>query len=113
MIDAFSFGSITIEGTAYHSDLLLFPDGRVAGSWWRAAGHRLALADIASLVDAAPEVIVAGCGVSGMMKPDPGLAAVLAKQGIEFFAAPNADAAKIVNRHWGRRRTGACFHLTC
>ena len=113
MIDDTSFGSITISGKTYRSDLVLFPDGRVTDAWWRSAGHRLCLEDIEALVAAGPEVIVAGCGVSGMMKPEPGLANALAEKGIEFFAAPNAEAAKLFNRQCAHRKTGACFHLTC
>ena len=113
MIEAVSFGSITIDGKTYTSDILFFPDGRVADAWRRRAGHRLSMADIAPLVAAEPEVIVAGCGVSARMVPDSGMAGALARQGIEFFAAANGEAAEIFNRHCGRRKTGACFHLTC
>ncbi len=113
MIDAVSFGTITIDGAVYRSDLIRFPDGRISGPWRRSAGHRLSMKDIAALAAAAPEVIVAGCGMSGMMKPETGLAAALAEKGIEFFAAPNTEAAKIFNHHCRRRKTGACFHLTC
>jgi hypothetical protein len=113
MIEAVSFGSITIDGKTYTSDLLRFPDGRVADAWRRHAGHRLSMADIATLVAAGPEVIVAGCGVSGRMVPDADLAGALAELGIDFFAAANGEAAERFNRHCGRRKTGACFHLTC
>jgi len=113
MIDATSFGSITISGRTFKSDLVLFPDGRVADSWQRSSGHRLHMEDIETLVAAGPEVIVAGCGVFGRMKPQPGLAAALAEKGIEFHAASNAKAAKIYNEQAAKHKTGACFHLTC
>jgi hypothetical protein len=113
MIDAVSFGSITIEGNTYHSDLILFPDGRVTDHWRRQAGHRLTYEDIQPLVAAGPEVIVAGCGISGMMKPETALAEILAEKGIEFLAAPNAEAIRMFNRRSSGKKTGACFHLTC
>jgi hypothetical protein len=113
MIEAVSFGSITISGKTYRSDLVLFPDGRIQTSWWRSAGHRLSLADIEALAAASPEAIVAGCGVYGKMRPDPDLAAALSARGIAFFAAPNDEAAKIYNQNRAKRPTGGCFHLTC
>jgi hypothetical protein len=113
MIEKTSFGSITVEGATYTSDLLLFPDGRVADAWRRSSGHRLHMEDIEILVAAAPEVIVAGCGVFGRMKPEPGLAPALAEKGIEFHAASNAKAVKIYNEQAAKHKTGACFHLTC
>jgi hypothetical protein len=113
MIERVSFGSITIDGETYTSDLVRFPDGRVVEPWWRSAGHRLSLDDITELVAAAPEAIVAGCGVSGMMKPEPGLSAALAERGIAFYAAPNKEAAKLFNGLCEVKKTAACFHLTC
>jgi hypothetical protein len=113
MIEGISFGSITIDGTTYTSDLIRFPDGRVVEPWWRSTGHRLTLDDITDLVAAAPEVIVAGCGVSGMMKPEPGLSDALAERGIAFYAAPNKEAAERFNRLCGVKKAAACFHLTC
>jgi hypothetical protein len=35
MIESFSFGRAVIDGRVYHSDLILFPDGRIQSSWWR------------------------------------------------------------------------------
>ena len=113
MIDAVSFGSITIDGKTYTSDLILFPDGRVTDHWRRQAGHRLTFADIVPLVAAGPEWIVAGCGISGMMKPEAGLAETLSEKGIEFLAAPNAEAIRMFNRRGRGGKAGACFHLTC
>ena len=45
-----------IDGKTYHSDLIIFPDGRIQSSWWRKSGHRLSLEDIAHLVDASPYI---------------------------------------------------------
>jgi len=113
MIDSTTFGTICIDGKTYNSDVIIYPDGRVADSWWRASGHRLTLVDIQPLTASEPEVIVAGTGVNGRMIPDPAVAAALAEKGIEFLAAPNQEALKIYNRNAITRRTGGCFHLTC
>lgn len=113
MIEDCSFGTMVIDGYTYTSDLIVFPDGTVADSWWRQSGHRLSIGDIKPLVDTGPEVIVAGTGVSGMMRPDPGLKALLAKKGIAFLAAPNRRAMTLFNEKARRLKTGGCFHLTC
>ena len=42
MIDSYSFGEITVDGTGYRSDVILFPQ-RVVADWWRESGHRLVL----------------------------------------------------------------------
>jgi len=113
MINSTSFGTISIDGKTYHSDVIIYPDGRVADSWWRTSGHRLTFGDIQLLADSKPEVIVAGTGVNGRMIPDPNMASLLGEMGIEFMAAPNEEALKLYNQQVRVRKTGGCFHLTC
>lgn len=112
-IEAYSFGRIVIAGREYTSDVIIYPDGRVQGSWWRASGHRLSLADIGGLVGSRPDVIVAGTGSSGMMVPDKELADRLRERGIVLESMPTADAVERYNRVAVDRRAGACLHLTC
>lgn len=113
MIDEYSFGHITISGQQYTSDLIIFPDGKVLDSWWRQIGHRLTFKDIISLIETKPELIVAGTGASGLMKPDTDLTGLLARQGIEFIARPTGKAVDIYNRLVDQKKVGACLHLTC
>jgi hypothetical protein len=47
------------------------------------------------------------------MKPDPDLAELLRKKGIEFLAFPSKKAAGEYNRLSREKKAGACFHLTC
>ena len=113
MITSCSFGVIVIEGKQYTSDLIIYPDGHIEDSWYRRKGHGLSLDDISKLVESKPEVIIAGTGVSGLMKPEPGLDKLLLKKGIRFIAQPNQKAMKIYNELSSTKRVGACFHLTC
>ncbi len=69
--------------------------------------------DLRALIDSRPEVIVAGTGVSGGVKPDKNIESDLAKLGIEFIAAPNADIIKVFKALAPAKRVGAGFHLTC
>jgi hypothetical protein len=113
IIDNYAFGTIVIDGKTYTDDLIILPDAEILKPWWRKRGHRLTMDDLQALLDAAPEVIVAGTGVSGGVKPDKNLKSDLAKLAIEFIAARNEKAIKIFNDLIDSRRVGAGFHLTC
>jgi len=112
-IEGFAFGSITIDGKTYYSDLIIYPDGTIEDNWWRKSSHLLSKEDIASLIEKDPDVIIAGTGVNGFMRPERGLAEYLTSKGIEFIAAPNEKAIEIFNQFFNSKRVGACFHLTC
>ncbi|WP_054034301.1 Mth938-like domain-containing protein [Desulfatitalea tepidiphila] len=114
MIESCAFGTMTIGGQEYTSDLMIFPDGRVKDNWWRPFGHRLALEDMAPLIAVAPGVIVAGMGIYGRMHAVPDLEAMLAEKGIDLVTDRTEAAVRIFNDL--RRRRGdvaGCFHLTC
>jgi len=112
-IDTLAFGSIVIDGKKYTSDLIIYPDGRVKTSWRRKKGHRLSSDDISELIDSQPEVIVAGTGVYGLVKPEKDFQKMLHKKRIEFFPARNKKAMELFNELSSKKRIGACFHLTC
>jgi hypothetical protein len=112
-IDIIAFGSIVIDGKKYTSDLIIYPDGRVATSWRRKRGHRLSSHDINGLIASQPEVIIVGTGVYGLVKPEKDLLKTLQKNGIEFFPARNKKAMELFNELSSEKRIGACFHLTC
>ena len=113
MIDSVAFGQMVIDGRRYTSDLIIFPDGRVADGWRRRKGHRLDAADLTGLLASEPEVIVAGTGISGQMVPEPSLIDRMAVKQIRFIAEPNAAAVDVFNNLFAGRRVGGCFHLTC
>jgi hypothetical protein len=113
MIDAFAFGSMVIDGRSYHSDLIIFPDGRVQDSWRRIQGHVLSKQDIVTLIKSEPMVIIAGAGVNGRMRPEPGIESFLSKKNIQFIIAPNRQAVDWYNTEYTNQKVGACFHLTC
>jgi len=113
MIDDCTFGRIVVNGKEYTSDLIIYPDGHIEDHWWRKSGHRLSSGDIDKLIQSKPDVIVAGTGVSGLMKPEQTLEKLLHQQGIKFIAEPNKKAMKIFNKLLSKERVSACFHLTC
>jgi hypothetical protein len=113
VIDSSSFGRIVIDGRTYRSDVVVYPDGRIEDNWWRASGHRLTPGDIADLIAAAPDILIAGTGVYARMVPAPQLAPLLSARGIDFTALPTAAAVAAFNEQPVHLKVGACFHLTC
>ena len=113
MIDDYSFGRVVIDNKEYTSDIIIYPDGRVQDSWWRKSGHSLCIDDIVDLIDSEPQLIIAGTGSPGLMKPEKELERVLVQKGIEFRAVPSNEAMKIYNKLYSEKKVGACFHLTC
>jgi len=112
-IDSCSFGILVINGKKYTEDLIIFPDGEMLTPWWRKRGHQLIMDDLKDLIKTAPEIIVAGTGMSGGVKPDKNLETELAKLAIKFIRAPNEEAIRIFNALVSEKRVGAGFHLTC
>jgi hypothetical protein len=113
IIESYSFGTIIIAGVKYSKDVIIFPDDHIHHPWWRAQGHRLAINDLDDLLLAKPEVIVAGTGAMGLMRPTAELTDFLAQHDIELIAQPSSEAVETFNRLSGNRKLGGCFHLTC
>ena len=104
---------MVIDQRLYRSDLMIYPDGSVADTWRRAAGHRLQIQDIQDMVSAKPDIIVVGTGIYGLMRPNKNLVKTLADQGIELVAIRTKAAAQEYNRlKQSTKRVAACFHLT-
>ena len=114
MIESCAFGRMTIDGRTYSSDLLIFPNGRVADSWWRAEGHRFTQADLVNLIAAQPDILVAGTGIYGLAKIDSELRSCLTRDGIELVAVRTKKAVQAFNLALQQgRKVAGCFHLTC
>jgi hypothetical protein len=112
-IEKFSFGSITIDGQKYGTDVLLLPPGAVS-KWWRNEGHTLRITDLDEVLAYGPDVLVVGTGVSSMMRVPPGTVRELNSAGIRVEISATQEACACFNRllKRGERAAGA-FHLTC
>lgn len=111
-IEAYSFGSIIIEGRRYTSDVVVYPD-RVDDRWWRTEGHLLQLSDIQDVLATEPAALVVGTGFSARMRVVPEVASELERRGIELIVQPTDEAWKTYNELQASRRTVAALHLTC
>lgn len=112
MIGSYSFGRMEIEGQAYTSDLILFPD-KIKDSWWRETGHILSLKDIQEVFQEAPEVIVIGTGFYGIMKVEEEVKEAAQSKGITLIIEKTENAVQRYNEIASKKKTIGAFHLTC
>jgi hypothetical protein len=111
-ISHYSFGSITVDGKSYRSDVIIYP-GRVNGSWWRKEGHYLQPEDLEEVVAAKPAKVVIGTGASGVMQVPEKTIKWLEGKGIEVRVARTTEAVEIYNGLKDNATAVAALHLTC
>ena len=113
MIDHYSFGSITISGKQYTSDLKII-NGQVYPNWRRKSGHTVDIAEVADILNAKPEYLVIGSGSFGRMKLSKQLKQYLTDCGIQVIVEPSGTAIGTFNRMYADgKNVCAGFHLTC
>lgn len=111
-IDSYEFGSITVNGKSYRSDLIIFTD-RVRENWWRKEGHSLCPEDLQEVVQSEPEVVIIGTGASGVLDVPKETMEWLLSKGIEVISAPTPEATRQFNRLVRSKKVVALLHLTC
>lgn len=112
MIDSYSFGRMVIDGQAYTSDLIIYPD-HIAHSWWRKSGHKLCVEDIEDVFKLEPEVLVIGTGFAGLMKVDKEVEKYAQSKGMALIVDRTKNAVQKFNEISAKNKTVAAFHLTC
>ena len=115
MIDAYSFGSITIEGRQFKKDVVIGKNG-VLSPWWRKEGHSLSPDDLESITSSPPEILIIGTGFFEAMKVPEETLKFLTDMGIEPRTMRTARAVKEFNRLLNEQspdRVIAALHLTC
>ena len=113
-IEHYQFGTITVDGKSYTSDLIISP-GKVDASWWREQGHSVSRKDLEPVLAAEPQVVVIGTGAYGLMKVSPQASELLRERGVEAHVLPTDQAVGRYNEltEAGRQRVVAALHLTC
>lgn len=111
-IDSYQFGSISVNGRQYTSDIIIFPD-RVRANWWRRSGHQLCLDDIAEVIAEKPEVLIVGTGASGLMEVLTEVWEAAQAEGIKLIVECTDKACLLYNQLSPSQRTVAALHLTC
>jgi hypothetical protein len=113
IIGAYQFGRIDVDGHAYTSDVIITPE-RVVDTWWRQEGHKLAVADLADIVAAKPDIVVVGTGYLGRMAVSEEARRCLEAQGIRVRAARTGQAVQDFKQLQDQQtRVVAALHLTC
>jgi hypothetical protein len=113
VIDSYSFGSMTIQGQQYRSDLKII-NGEVVPNWWSQVGHTVDVEDVTDILNAAPDYLVIGSGKMGLVKVRAGLKRELADRGIEVVVERSRKAVETFNRLYGGGKNAAGgFDLTC
>jgi len=112
MINSYGFGRIVIEGTAFTTDVIIFPD-RVEDEWWRKDGHVLHIEDIESVVEEKPEVLIVGTGKYGLLDIMPETKEYIESKGIELIVEPTEKACEVYNKISQAKKVVAALHVTC
>jgi hypothetical protein len=112
MINSYDFSRIVVDGKAYTSDVIIFPD-RVKDNWWRKEGHALHIEDIESVVKEKLEVLIVGTGKYGLLKVLPETKEFIESKGIELIVEPTDKACEMYNEISKDKKAIAALHLTC
>ena len=111
-IDAYSFGSVTIDGKTYRSDLIIYPD-KIDQKWWRKSGHLLQMVDLRQITGYKPEILIIGTGASELMRIDPEVEKEMRSLNIKLIVKETAEAVKKYNKLADKDRAVCALHLTC
>ena len=111
MIQSFSFGQITIDGTTYYSDVIIYPD-HVQAEWRRSEGHRLLKEDVKEIVALKPDTLMVGTGYGGLNVPAE-TAAHIKSMGIELIVEKTEKVCERYNEISPSQTVIAALHLTC
>ena len=112
MINSYDFGRIVVDGKAYTSDVIIFPD-KVKDNWWRKEGHALHIEDIESVVEEKPEVLIVGTGKYGILKVLPETEEYIESKGMELIVEVTEKACEMYNEISKNKKAIAALHLTC
>ncbi len=113
MIENYSFGSMTISGKRYTSDLKII-NGQIFPDWWRKKGHSVTVDEVTDILNAKPDYLIIGSGKFGLMKISDQLRGHLSGCGIQIIVERSKIAMKTFNQLYtdGKSVAGG-FHLSC
>lgn len=113
MIDRFTFGTITVDGQRYTSDIKIIR-GSVVPDWWRGSGHTVDVADVHDILHNKPDVVVIGKGDPGYMQVADSLRQYAEKNGIKLIEEKTPAAIHTFNRLLKEgKKVAAGFHVGC
>ena len=111
-IDSFSFGRISIGGTVYTGDVIIYPE-RVQTPWVREEEHRPQIIEFADIVKTEPDILIIGTGYGGVMSVADQVRNYLTSKGIDVRVEKTKAAAELYNSLLGKEKVVAALHITC
>ncbi len=113
LIEKYAFGSMRVGGRTYYSDIIVTAEA--ISEWWREESHLVQPADVASIMENAPSVLVIGTGYSGGMRVSNEVVKLCEEKGVELVSEVTMIALDVYNKILlkGEKTAAAAFHLTC
>lgn len=117
IIDKTKFGSITVAGKKYESDVLIRLDGKVGKRKKKLSreiygtSHIMSLAEAEYIYEDGVKTIIIGSGQSGMLKLSDEAAAFFQGKDCKVELLPTPKAIHLWNR--SEKSTIGLFHITC
>jgi hypothetical protein len=112
MIESYSFGKMVIDGKAYTSDLIIYPE-KIDGDWWREESHVLKKSDVDEIVAYNPDVLIVGTGAYGRMDVPQETVEYIQSKGIQVLIGTTKEMMQRYNEMPNKENVVAAFHLTC
>ena len=113
MIDSTEFGSITIKGRTYYSDVFIDWNGKVEEVKLQTR-HLFDVPEFERIKERKPEILVVGTGQAGLAEVSDRVRKICKELGIELKEAPSKEAIKLFNEAVKEgKRVIAFIHVTC
>ncbi|MCD6416328.1 MAG: hypothetical protein J7M08_06495 [Planctomycetes bacterium] len=113
LIEHFQSGRIIVDGRAYTSDVILWPEG-VDDSWWRVENHQVCPEDLEPILNKNPDVVILGAGSSGAMTVAEEALSRLREFCAQVHVEKTESACALYNElAGGPDRVVAALHLSC
>ena len=111
-VKKYHFGTIVIDGTSYHRDVIIHPEG-VYHPWWRKEGHNLAYEDLKPVIDMKIDLLIIGTGAFGRMKVSEEVKKRLEEWVSSIEILKTSKAVALYNEKKDKLKVVAALHLTC
>ncbi|MFC2175019.1 MTH938/NDUFAF3 family protein [archaeon] len=112
MFDSFSFGCITWNHEPHKYDVVVI-DSQLRERGPRDNNHLLAAPELQNYLKQNTKKVVIGTGESGVLEVSGDARALMESKGIEWVAAPSAEAIGLYNSEPDKSIVVAVIHSTC
>jgi hypothetical protein len=109
-INAYSFGSITVDYVTYRHDVYILPSGKVEE---RPYGHTFTKEQVEHVLKENPDVVITGKGDSGLASLSRDAKNLLQKNGVEMIEDYTQNIVDEFNNLNETKKVAAIIHITC